>query len=1031
MSRFRMSAALTSLFVLALALPACPIEPEEVDPGESDMSQAEDLGQGELDLGMDVPDEGVEGDDMGSSSPEDMGSPPADMPPSGDALAVTSIAPAEGEVAPDAAFTIGFDREVSRARLRAALVNGTCQGPIQLLDVASGRCQGARTEQVDAQTLRLVPNHPLSKGRRYTVTVVAPDAVAEDGAALEDSAEATVTVASPGPAYEHTIAIDGEDDFTEVERLGATDGKDVSLSWDAEHLYVGIRGEDMTRTNLAAFVVVGARHHTDSPGGAHVPAGRWFEGSTTLLPFHASHVFMVKSVGGAPEPYLREWTGVAWSERRDASALIEGQLGAEYTELAIDRAALGDDARELDVVVYLKNLGSDCGGQCEAGWGWTFGATDPTLEAGYGDRILSRYHRVDLEGPTPPAEAEVVRRFGGERTRHRIYQLLVRTFGNTNEARVPNGTREQNGVGTFEDLNDAAAAALADMGMTHVWMTGVLQQATSADWSEIGEPADDPDILKGLAGSPYAIRDYFDVAPDYAEDPARRLESFRAAIERMHAQDLRVIIDFVPNHVARSYRSTVQPELTFGQGDDQSVFYAPDNHFFYMQQGEPPVQMPGFDRGASSPMSPTCQVLSEAGGADYQCDGLFDWQGQGEVMFGRVTGNNVASWSPSLNSWYETVKLNYGFNYTTGQTDHPYDGAPDVAIPRTWLVMDAIIAHWQALGVDGFRADMVHMVPMAFQSWLISRSRARDPDVFWMAEAYDSDPAKVTQGNVLHALLGAGYDAVYDDATYDSLKEVFDGSAWANDLDGLLVGDSVLRHHSLRYAENHDEVRLCSKHDWRFGGANVGCQLAPAITALLHGLGRGPVMVFAGQETGEPAWDAEGFGGDDGRTTIFDYWSMPTFTGWVNEHAYDGGGLDEATRARRQRHIQVWEAMQGPLFEDGELWLLNSANVDHVPFGRTGAEATSGHHAHAFLRHVGGRAALVYVWLHPEQPLQGASVLIPEQAWQAIGLGEQAQLQARLGAAPAQETIDAATAATTGVPLGDVAPGEVRVVILE
>ena len=1014
MSRVKMSAAF--LVVSTLALAACPR-----DPGGDDVH------------GMDEGAPPAE-DDMGSSGSEDMEAESMDMrPPPEPGLEVDAIEPADGteQVAPDASITLSFDREVSRQRMRASLVHGECRGPIRLRDVASGRCQGARTEQVDAQTLRVTPVHPLSLGRTYAVEVVPPHALAEDGTTVAERVESIFTVESGGAAYSHTIEIDGEDDFTEDEQLGATDAKGVALSWDADRIYVGITGEDMTRTNLVAYVVVGARHHADSPGGAHVPAGRWFEGSTTLLPFHASHVFMVKSVEGAPEAHAREWSGVAWGARRDASGQVQAQLGAEFTELSIDRAALGEGVRQLDVLVYLKNLGSDCGGQCEPGWGWTFGATDPTFEPGYGDRILSRYRRADLEGPGPPAELELRRRFGSERTRHRIYQLLVRTFGNTNEARVPNGTREQNGVGTFEDLNDEAAQALADMGMTHVWMTGVLQQATSTDWSEIGEPADDPDILKGLAGSPYAIRDYFDVAPDYAEGPSRRLESFRAAIERMHDHDLRVIIDFVPNHVARSYRSTIHPELTFGPGDDTGAFYAPDNHFFYLQQGEPPVQMPGFDRGADQPLSPTCQVLLEAGDEGYQCDGLFDWEGQGEMAFGRVTGNNVASWTPDLNSWYETVKLNYGFDYTTGQVDHPHDGAPDLEIPRTWLVMDAIIAHWQALGVDGFRADMVHMVPMAFQSWLISRSRARDPDVFWMAEAYDSDPAKVTQGNVLHALLGAGYDAVYDDATYDQLKEVFDGSAWANDLDAILLGDAVLRHHSLRYAENHDEVRLCSRHDWQFGGQNVGCTIGPAVTALLHGLGRGPVMVYAGQETGEPAAEPEGFGGDDGRTTIFDYWSMPTFTGWVNGHAYDGGGLDEPTQTLRQRHLAIWEAMQGPLFEDGELWLLNGANVEHAPFGRTGEEGASGRHAHAFLRYEQGRAALVYVWLHPEQPLQGASVLLPEEAWQAVGLGEQATLEVRLGAAPAEATIDAGAASTSGVPLGDVAPGEVRVLILE
>lgn len=1002
------------LFTLIAALAtACPQLPQEDPP---DATSGEDAG--ERDAGP------PEGD-----AEVDAAEPPPPPPEVG--LEVVSVGPAPGTVGPDATFEVAFDRPVDRATLAASLVHDGCQAPLRLRDEASGRCHGARTEQAGPDTLRVVPAHPLGRGRTYTLEVVAGQALGVDGTTLAADVTSRYDVDPGGPARAHTISVDGADDFDEDERVPTSDAKGIAVTWDADRLYVGVSGEDMTPTNKVAYVVVGARDHGASRGASYVPAGRWFEGSTTLLPTHATHVFMIKSVDGQPRVYAREWSGVAWRERAEANDVAEVALGEEFTEIALDRAAWGAGVRELDVVVYLKNLASDCGGECDAGWGWTFGAADPSFEQGYGDRIVNQYLSLDLGGPDAPAARGLSRRFGADSTRHRIYQLLVRTFGNTNETRKPNGTLAENGVGRFEDLNDAAAAALADMGMTHVWLTGVPQQATSTDWSEVGEPADDPDILKGLAGSPYAVRDYFDVSPDYAADPAARVASFRAAVERLHAQDLRVIVDVVPNHVARSYRSTVRPDLTYGQGDDRGAFFAPDNHFFYLQDGQGPVNMPGFDRGSGAAASPTCQVLRERGDDAYQCDGLFDWRRQGELEHGRVTGNNVASWSPDLNSWYETVKINYGFDYTTGASAHPTDGSPDAAIPRSWRVMDEIIAHWQRLGVDGFRADMVHMVPMEFQRWLIARSRARNPEVFWMAEAYDTDPAKVTAGNVLHALLGAGYDAVYDDETYDGLKAVFDGTGWANDVDAFVERDAILRHHSLRYAENHDEVRLCSAWDWRFDGQNVGCAIGPAITALLHGLGRGPVMVFAGQETGEPAAGAEGFGGDDGRTTIFDYWSMPTFTGWVNGHAYDGGGLDDATKALRERHVAVWDAMSDPVFAEGEVVTLNGANVGHAPFGRTGDEAASGHHAYAFLRHVGGRAALVYVWLHPTATLPDASVLIPADAWAGAALPDEVALTPGLGAAPGADRITGEAAASQGVPLGEVAPGEVRIVWME
>ncbi len=978
--------------------------------------------------------------DMTDDITNDMTSPDADMdpyqpppppPPPPVGLRVEGVTPESGaRVAPDATFTVRFDRVISRERLRGAAIHGDCIGPVQLEREDTGRCAATRVSVSETQQLIITPRQPLARGASYTLRVVEPLAIADDATTLAQTFSAAYTIDDhDAPPYSRTIAMDAPAEFSEDERLGATDDKDIFLSWDAQRLYIGLAGEDLTQTNKAAYIAIGARPHSDSPGTSQLPAERWFEGSQVLLPMLASHLFFVKTVEGAPEHYARRWSGVAWGAREDASAQLTTRHDPELTTIALERSALGEDVRELDIVIYLKDLGSE--GASELGWGWMFGASDPLFNQGLNTRIVSTSRRVDLSAPEPPARATTSRRFGREDTRARIYQLLVRTFSNTNATRQQNGTLAQNGSGTLDDLSAEAARAIASMGMTHVWLTGVLQQATSTDWSSVGQPPDDPDILKGRAGSPYAIRDYFDVSPDYARDPAKRLDAFQAAVDRMHDAGLKVIIDLVPNHVARSYQSDVRPELSFGEGDDRGAFFSRDNHFFYLQSGDPPLTLPGFDRGAARPLSPTCEVL-RGGDPGYQCDGLFDWRGMGETSYGRVTGNNVISFSPALNSWYETVKLNYGLDFTTGALEHPHDGQPELPIPRTWLVMDAVIAHWQRLGVDGFRADMVHMVPMAFHGWLIARSRARNPDVLWLAEAYDTDPAKVTQGNVLHALLGAGFDAVYDDDTYDALKAVFDGDGWLNDLDQSAGVDPILTHHTVRYAENHDEVRLASPHDWRFEGRNVGRDLGPAIATLLHGLGRGPAMYYAGQETGEPAEGVEGFGGDDGRTSIFDYWSMPTFTGWVNGLAYDGGGLDADTRALRARHVSAWRGLEEPLFSQGKLWPLNSANLEHAPFGRVGDETVSGHYGYAYLRHDAGRAVLVYVWLHPTQTARDVSVLVPREAWQAAGLDpERAPLRTLTELALAQEATTPDEASDAGIALGDVAPGQWRIIAIE
>ncbi len=570
--------------------------------------------------------------------------------------------------------------------------------------------------------------------------------------------------------------------------------------------------------------------------------------------------------------------------------------------------------------------------------------------------------------------------------RPRIYQLLPRLFGNTNETRKPNGTLAENGVGKFADISDTALRSLRDeLHITHLWLTGVHAQATATDYTSIGSPADDPDLLKGLAGSPYAIKDYAFVCPDYAFDPAKRMDEFRALLDRAHALGLRVIIDFVANHVARSHRSRL---VAFGENDDRTKFFTPQNNFFWLQPdspgGGPPLRLPTIVNG--EPASPTCRALGT-------CDGFFSE----EKNAARVTGNNAATWTPSIHDWYETVKLNYGFEFTTGLRCFPCAENPAAPVPDTWRKMNAVLARWQGLGVDGFRCDMAHMVPVEFWAWAIARSRARDAAAFFIAEAYDNDPMKVERGNVLAALLGAGFDAVYDDPAYKTLKRIYDGPAWANDLDGTLAAQhpDVFRK-ALRYAENHDEVRLAGRGEW--GG--IGMDIGRAVSGVLFGISRGPVLLHSGQEIGEPADGIAGFGGGNARTTIFDYWSMPEFTKWVNGHRYDGARLSPQQRSLREFYGRLLAACDAPAFRDGEFFPLNGANTQNPEFGRIAGDPASGHWLYAYLRIPTPEHApfLVVVNLHRSETLRNVRILLSDEARSALApLNASLLLQDRVG----------------------------------
>jgi glycosidase len=483
-----------------------------------------------------------------------------------------------------------------------------------------------------------------------------------------------------------------------------------------------------------------------------------------------------------------------------------------------------------------------------------------------------------------------------------IYQLVVRLFGNTTETRRVDGTLEQNGVGRFNDINQAAIEGLGELGVTHVWLTGIPRQATLTDWSSLGLPPDDPDVVKGRAGSFYAVRDYYDTSPDYAENPEQRLDELRALVERLHANDMQVLIDLVPNHVARGYGSVRFPERDFGVDDDQTVFFEPNNDFFYVGNG-----------GDSALRLSRPDAWNPSG---VTFDGLYPREdGSTLERTPKATGNRVTSTTPSASDWYETIKLNYGFDFTTGEGRYE-------PRPATWDKVDDVIAFWQEdIGVDGFRVDFAHFVPNPAWVWLTDQARLRDSDVYFVAEAYED----------LDGLLASGFDVVYHDEAYDTLKAMYLGQADQTNLDEryLSLGDED-RHRWLHYLENHDERRIASPlvesanpDNSGFGSSRAARQLAP----IQYLVSSGPVLFYNGQEVGEEGSGREGFGGDDGRTSIFDYWSLPKLQGWVNDHAYDGGGLTAEEAELRQWYAQLLSGpVHDPAVEGSGFWGLEYIN---------------------------------------------------------------------------------------------------------
>ena len=545
-----------------------------------------------------------------------------------------------------------------------------------------------------------------------------------------------------------------------------------------------------------------------------------------------------------------------------------------------------------------------------------------------------------------------------------IYQLVVRYFGNTNTTNQRDGTLDTNGCGKFADVNPAALHGLRELGVTHVWLTGCLRQATLTAYPALGLEADDPDVVKGRAGSFYAVRDYFDVCPDYAQDPAQRMAEFEQLIQRVRQAGLVPLLDFVPNHVARGYHSVVYPDRDFGSGDDRTKFFARDNHFFYL------VTPPGQKLTLARPMhwNPSGVVFDSEFAAEDGSPGRPP----------RASGNNVTSARPSVYDWYETVKLNYGYNFVD-RTGH-YEPRP-----RTWDLMDQILAFWQAKGIAGFRCDFAHYVPGEAWAYLIRQARQRDAAAYFFAEAYpfpgSGDPITDRQ-----QLIDAGFDAVYHDQSYDRLKNIYQGQGTLDNYDReMTLLPAAMRNHSVQYLENHDERRVASPivpeggpGGSGFGSAEAGYQLGP----LQYLYSAGPVLLLNGQEVGEPGAGVEGYGGNDGRTTLFDYWAMPEFVKWVNGHRYDGGGLSESQRRLRRFHAALFQLCQDPSVRGNGYWGLKYYNRStHF------ADCPDDLYSFARFAPASGRLLVVVANFRPVLPVKGR-IRIPPELVAAAGLAD-------------------------------------------
>jgi len=512
-----------------------------------------------------------------------------------------------------------------------------------------------------------------------------------------------------------------------------------------------------------------------------------------------------------------------------------------------------------------------------------------------------------------------------------IYQVFTRLFGNRNTTRVPNGTLRVNGTGKMSDFDAERLRRIHGMGFTHVWYTGVIRHATATDYSKHGIPRQHPSVVKGVAGSPYAITDYYDIDPDLADDIDQRMSEFQQLVERTHQAGMKVIIDFVPNHVAREYHSIMKPEgvRDLGEDDDTGKHFSPTNNFYYCP-GQPFI----------SPVQPK----------------------EGEEPYvenpAKCTGNDRFDNCPGRNDWYETVKLNYGIDYCdAGGRSYHFD-----PVPNTWVKMTDILLYWASKDIDGFRCDMAEMVPPAFWAYATRIVKERYPRIVFIGEVYDT--------NQYRTYIQSGFDYLYDKVgMYDCLRDVICDRRPASSITYYWQHVDDIRPHMLYFLENHDEQRIASDF---FCGSGTKAIPAVIVAALM---GNNPFMVYAGQEFGERGMDAEGFSGRDGRTTIFDYWCVDT----IRRGYFDRRHLSQDEMHLQLKYQQILHiANREAAVREGEFFDLMYVNPQTWKFNPR--------HEYAFLRKFEDEVLLIVANFGPDRV--NTSVNIPAHAFDFLGLPE-------------------------------------------
>jgi glycosidase len=327
----------------------------------------------------------------------------------------------------------------------------------------------------------------------------------------------------------------------------------------------------------------------------------------------------------------------------------------------------------------------------------------------------------------------------------------------------------------LDDITDQWLDAVVKLGFQWVWFLGVWQmspvgRAVSLSRTDLQKAYSDglPDVTKeDVAGSPYSIKSYV-VTEDFGGD-----EALARLRQRLHQRNLKLLLDFVPNHISIDHPWT-------------------DNHPDYIMQG-------------------TKKDLQKE---PQNYISIRTTNGEGVFAHGR---------DPNFDGWSDTLQINYRNPAACIAMEEELVGiarrCDGVRCDMAMLLLpDVFQRTW---GNRGLGPGSITLFKKSFWAGAIKKARKQNQNFTFIAEVY---------WDLEYTLQQEGFDFTYDKRLYDRLL-----AGTARPVREHLMAEPKFMSKCLHFLENHDEERAAAAFEEKVKPAAIVSYLVPGMRFFYEG----------------------------------------------------------------------------------------------------------------------------------------------------------------------------------------------------